>query len=519
VGLLVCTLVALLLGGAPHGQRSLDTTIQDDAVLLHGSDASVRQATRQIAALGASYVRVTAGWSTLAPQTKSRRMPPSPFDPGDPLSYGFHELDRAVLYASQAGLKVMIDVAFWAPRWAVTRASPDGHHRYMPDPALFGAFARAVARRYSGAYRYPADPRRRLPAVRLFTIWNEPNQAQFLEPQWRRTSTGWIAESPHIYRRLYEAAYDAIKAVDARDLVLIGGTAASGSSTPGRGDLAPMEFVRSLACVDRSLAPLRIPECRDYSPLRADGYAHHPYSLRTTPAAHASNPDQIPLADTPRLERLLHTLYLDRRITSDLPMYETEYGYKTNPPDRQSRWTPADQARFMGWSTYLAWRDPNTRMFAQFLLRDSLPGRGYRSGLYYADGSAKPAAQAFRLPFWVQRVATIGPPLVLVFGQVRPAGGARALVQVSRLDPGANAWAPVPTLERSCEQHAAFLTDSGGFLLTGAMFHPGSAYRLGWRRSDGTWEYSVPISPDQSAPLGGDGTETQPGSVLRGLAR
>jgi hypothetical protein len=173
----------------------------------------------------------------------------------------------------------------------------------------------------------------------------------------------------------------------------------------------------------------------------------------------------------------------------------------------------------MGWSTYLAWGDPNTRMFAQFLLRDSLPGRGYRSGLYYADGSAKPAAQAFRLPFWVQRVATIGPPLVLVFGQVRPAGGARALVQVSRLDPGANAWAPVPTLERSCEQHAAFLTDSGGFLLTGAMFHPGSAYRLGWRRSDGTWEYSVPISPDQSAPLGGDGTETQPGSVLRGLAR
>jgi hypothetical protein len=504
-------LVALLLGGAPHRHRTLDTTIQDDAVLLHGSDASVKQAIGQMAALGATYVRLTAGWSTLAPQTRSARMPRPPFDPASAFSYGFHELDRAVLYASQAGLKVMIDVAFWAPRWAVKRGSPDGHNRYMPDPALFGAFATAVARRYSGGYRYPADPRRRLPVVRLYTIWNEPNQAQFLQPQWRHTQAGWIAESPHIYRNLYQAAYGAIKRVDARDQVLIGGTAPNGSATPGRGDVTPMQFVRGLACVDRRLRPLTIPECQGYAPLQADGFAHHPYSLKTTPATSSTNADMVPLADVEALERLLHRLFVRGRVGADLPLYETEYGYATNPPDPAALWRPEDQARFIGWSTYMAWRDAGTRMFAQFLLRDSLPGRGYRTGLYYADGRPKPAVEAFRLPFWAQRVGGPGAPLVLLFGQVRAARPAQQLVEVSRLSADGRAWLPVHTLKPSCASTATFLTDDAGFFLTAALFQPGSTYRLGWRRPNGTWEYGFPIAADQTPPL--VGAELQPSSI------
>ena len=39
---------------------------------------------------------------------------------------------------------VQIDLAFWAPRWAVKRASRNpARQRWWPDPAAFGAFAYA----------------------------------------------------------------------------------------------------------------------------------------------------------------------------------------------------------------------------------------------------------------------------------------------------------------------------------------------------------------------------------------
>jgi hypothetical protein len=442
-------------------------------------------------------------------------MPGGPFDPTDPSTYpaaGFRDLDRAVRDASQAKLKVMIDVAFWAPRWAVRKGSPDGRYRYAPDPRRFGQFAEAVARRYSGRFPDPASPRRRLPAVRLYTTWNEPNQTQFLQPQWRHADRGWIAESPHLYRALHNAAHDAIKRVDPGNQVLIGGTAAVGSDVPGRGGVPPMTFVRSLACVDPHLRPLTIPDCRGFTPLKADGYAHHPYSLDTMPGVHASNPDEVPLADTDRLEQLLHKLYEGGRITTDLPVYDTEYGYESNPPDPFSRFSPEDQARFIGWSTFMAWSDPDTRMFAQFLLRDSSPGvdggqpgtqrywRSYETGLYYSDGRPKPAVEAFRLPFWAQRMATGGPPVVLLFGKVRPAPG-RQLVRVDRLEPSSGTWHAVQTFNHDCSTSGEFLTDDAGYFLTFVPFEGNTTYRLAWWRSDGRWEYGVPIPVDDAEPV------------------
>ena len=135
----------------------------------------------------------------------------------------------SVPQAAPAGLRVPVDLAFWAPRWAVAQPGPDPtRERYAPDPRAFAAFAEAVARRYSGRFPDPAPRGRRLPAVRLWTTWNEPNNPDFLLPQWQRDGAGWRPASPHVYRRMHEAAYDAIKRVDARDLVLVGGTAANG---------------------------------------------------------------------------------------------------------------------------------------------------------------------------------------------------------------------------------------------------------------------------------------------------
>ena len=93
----------------------------------------------------------------------------------------------------------------------------------------------------------------------------------------------------------------------------------------------------------------------------------------------------------------------------------------------------------MGWSTYLAWSDPSTRMFAQFLLRDIDPResgrrkntrayyRDWQTGLFTHSGDAKPAVDAFKLPFWAQTNGTGPTTHTLLFGQVRPGRGRQSV--------------------------------------------------------------------------------------------
>ena len=85
--LLACSLAVLALGGNQGGARHLETTLQDDAVMLHSAPAIVREAARRIAWLGADRVRITAGWSALAPGRTARTRPGPPFDPADSRTY------------------------------------------------------------------------------------------------------------------------------------------------------------------------------------------------------------------------------------------------------------------------------------------------------------------------------------------------------------------------------------------------------------------------------------------------
>ena len=167
--------------------------------MLHSAPALVREAARRIAWLGADRVRITAGWSALAPARTARTRPGPPFDPSDSRTYPrepWIRLDRAVKAAKSAGLDVMLDVAFWAPRWAVKRAvKPADRQTWAPDAAQFGHFAAAVARRYDGSFPDPERPGDALPDVRMYTTWNEPNSTTFLRPQWIRRRGRWQAES------------------------------------------------------------------------------------------------------------------------------------------------------------------------------------------------------------------------------------------------------------------------------------------------------------------------------------
>lgn len=506
-----CALAALVLGGGPAGRHE-PVVVQDDGQLLYAGPAAADRAVRRLADLGADGVRLTANWSAIAPAPGSPARPGPPFSPRDPRTYprdGLARLDHAVAAATVAGLRVQVDVAFWAPRWAVARAGPrPDRERYAPDSAAFGDFTAALARRYSGRFPDPARPGRRLPAVRLWTAWNEPNNPDFLEPQWTPGRHGYRPASPHVYRRLHEAAYAALKRADPRNRVLLGGTAPNGRDSGPGGGVRPLRFLRELACVDADLRPLRVPECAGFAPLRADGYAQHPYSLRTAPGAHDPHADDVRLADLGRLRGLLDALAARGRIARRLPIDVTEYGYESDPPDPYAPFDAITQARFLARASFLAWATPGVASFAQFLLRDVPPGGAggrpgsrrwwsdFQTGLEDPAGRSKPAERAFRLPFWAQ-AATLagGHRAVVLFGAVRGHDGAEAVRVQRRAGPGAP-WRTVATGGSTCDQgRAEFLTGDGGSFLRAAAARPGE-YRLLWLRRDG------PPLPSVTIPVG-----------------
>lgn len=504
---LTCTLAMLVsaaLGGGPEA-RALPVTFQDDALMLHRTPAQVQATARRMASLGADRVRITAGWSALAPRPHSRRAPKfeaqsSDAYPREP----WLRLDRAIKAANAAGLEVQLDVAFFAPRWAVTKGMEPRNRerqRWNPSPSRFGDFAEAVARRYNGRHADPARRGARLPAVRLWTTWNEPNHGGFLLPQWKRSDGRWVPHSPHHYRRLHESGYAALKAVNPQNRVLIGGLSSEGLDTPGpRNGLPPLQFLRELACVDRRGRSLRRPECRDFRPLRADGLAHHPYSLYDSPDVPSRDPDEAAIADLDRLSTLLDALHHRGRTATRLPIYVTEYGYETNPPDKRRGVSLEDQARFMGQSTFLAWQRPDVRMFAQFLLNDVVhASESWQTGLYFYDGRPKPAAQAFRTPFWAETRSFAGQDVVLLFGQVRPREG-RKRVSVEMQGPD-GVWRPINSLETRASSDGAcgkqtedFLTDTEGFYLRIAAYQGPASYRMRWIKNDGKSEYGTPVT-------------------------
>jgi hypothetical protein len=463
------------------------TILDDDALMLY-SDARTAEATaRELRSLGVDWLRVNAAWSNIAPASQSARRPP--FDARDPGAYpagAWAPLDRAVRTAARNGLRVLIDIGFWAPRWAVGRAvEPVARQRWDISRVEFARFAEAVARRYSGRYRG-------LPAAVGFTIWNEPNNGDFLLPQWRRQGDRWVVDSARSYRELMNAAYPAIKRIAPRSLVLVGATFQAGTDRPGSAasPVAPLRFLRELACVSKDLRPVHDGGCRGFRPLLGDGWSHHPYSPGVTPDHADPDPDHVDIAGLGRLTGMLDHLYLERRTVSRMPVYVTEFGYETNPPDPTARVDPAAQARFLPEAERLAYGNPDVRSFAQFLLRDGAvrPGRttGQRwsdvqSGLMYADATPKPALTSFRYAFVVHR---IGARSIAWWAHVRPGTGQRTVGISARAPHGA--WRALPGPDR------LFRTDPQGYVTGRAHADPTATFRLEVRVG-GMWRAGAPV--------------------------
>jgi hypothetical protein len=459
----IAALVSVALAPAAHAAPGAELSMMDDQALLGTSQAQVDATLAQMKAFGADRVRVSAFWSDIAPLPDALAKPAG-FDasnPADP-AYRWDALDRVVQSAAARGLRVLISLSTPVPYWASAKPSLK-NPVWAPKPAEFAQFARAVAARYASA-------------VDQFALLNEPNQGAWLQPQSLRGQP----VSPHLYRGLVQAAYPAVKAAAPTATVLIGELAPSGRNDPGvTRPIRPLLFLRQMGCRSARFQALRTGRCRGFKPVPADAIGHHPYAIFQSPFQRSRYPDDAAIGDWRRLEQTLDRLVARGAIrpsgSKRLPIYYTEFGYQTDPPDPYAGIPLARQSRWLQDAAYVAWRTPRVRALNQFRVTDGRIGgkgplafREFQSGLYFADGKPKPAARTFANPIVVRPAGR----RLLVWGQARPGG--RHSVTIERRAPGAKTFTAI----------AAVATDSGGYFQRRVARRAG-AYRFRWSDADG----------------------------------
>jgi hypothetical protein len=322
----------------------------------------------------------------------------------------------------------------------------------------------AVGTRYSGSYAG-------LPRVSRWAIWNEPNVAIWLTPQYVSRGGRLIPVSASRYRELVRAAVRALRATGhGGDQIMAGETGPIGQSggSLARRPVATAEFLRTLFCVSPSGGPLRSAAvgCTGrYEPLGLTAISHHPYiqggsRAPRTPARF----DEITISSPGRLKAIMAAAARVGRIRRGLPIYYTEYGFQTDPPDRLLGVPLALQAQYLAESLYMTFRDPAVRGLTQYLLRDDPGLAGFQTGLRFNDGRAKPSLRDFPFSVFAFRQGAF----VTVFAQLRAApDGAIVPVQVQRRAPAA----------RQFETFRTVTTNPKGFLLV-RLRSPRSVWRL-----------------------------------------
>jgi hypothetical protein len=255
---------------------------------------------------------------------------------------------------------------------------------FKPDPAKLAAFAKAAARRYSGRFDT-------LPHVSYWQLWNEPNLAVQLRPQF----VGSTLYSPAWYRRMLNAFAAAVHGVDPANVVIAGGTApftTRAGKRPSWGP-GPLLFLRKVLCLSNELNPT----CSQKA--HFDIWAHHPYTSGG-PDHHANIVDDVSVADLPRMKAVLDAGVRTGQIVSHrkLRFWVTEFSWDTNPPDPNAM-PLALQTRWVSEALYKM-RQAGVTLVTWFSLDDQpRAGSPYQSGLYFHNGKAKPTLRAFRFPF------------------------------------------------------------------------------------------------------------------------
>lgn len=371
VTLLVLLFVTTGVQGA-SASPGIQVGIADDAQILYGNPDKVFLILQQA---GTDVVRINLWWGGTAGVAKRR--PASPTDPADP-AYDWAIFDRAAIFAKRFGMKVMFSV-IGTPGWANANR---GWNAAPTDVETLRAFAQAASRRYNGRFESSLG---KLPAVKLWMVWNEPNNPVFLKPQFRREGDGWVIQSARDYAAMCNATVAGIRAGQGGTKVACGATAPRGNNNPNssRPSVSPIPF----------LTGMRAAGARGF-----DAYAHHPYygkaqetpSTPPPPGARGNAPTAVTLGNLSVLEKALDQTYGKR-----MRIWVTEYGYQTNPPDKRIGVSWGQQAVYLTEAYSMLRANPRIDLFIWFLLRDEERLEGWQSGLYTVGWKRKDARESF----------------------------------------------------------------------------------------------------------------------------
>lgn len=378
--------------GGPNGTSTL-AGVQDDKAIQLNPEARFRA----IAEAGGRIARIDLRWDYVA---KGR--PADGTNPDDP-AYDWSVYDEAVKASRKYKVQVLFTV-WGTPAWAVdTSRYSEGDRSYgdytFPPKQMsdFEDFATAAGKRYIKL------------GVRRWEGWNEPNVPMFLQPQFRKVGSRYVAQSPGIYSDLQKAFYKGIKRANKSAIVAGVVTSPSGDGPKAKKPVrvTPQNFVKALNA--KNLRP----------PM--DRVAHHPYPLRKR--TDKPTPPNRSYADIYNLDDF--TRAVDGTYLKNKRLWLTEYGFATSKtPEYPQVVSVAEQANSINDAYARFERNPRVEMAVYYLLQDH---KGWRSGIVSMAGKRKASYHAHALPLWNRRV---GDYRYLV-GQVRPAvGKTKVTIQV-----------------------------------------------------------------------------------------
>jgi Glycosyl hydrolases family 39 len=366
VALAVVVLAASMLLTACGGDSAKPAPIPGPAVAVQSDHLALTWEPPEprmdmLAEAGVKVTRFDILWRFYA---ESR--PANGADPADP-AYNFDHLDTVMKGLQKRGITPIVSV-YSAPNWATGGVTDTDvikdWNSLMPDPEAYGDFMEAVSRRYNG--RFVADDGSKLPRVRHWEVWNEPNLSIFFSPQ---LDDEGDKVSPAAYARLVRAAYPAIKRGGGDDTVVIAGVSGPTASTKPRA-ISAWDWLTALRDLDIPL----------------DAYSMHIYPAAAPTVETEVRPSWSTLDD------FLAALDAWR---PGVDLYITEAGYTTAPSTFRSSYVTEDEQ-----ATYLRQifslpqvMDPRVRAIVWFNLQDN---PGWPAGLMREDGSLKPSHAVFQ---------------------------------------------------------------------------------------------------------------------------
>ena len=252
--------------------------------------------------LGVKIYEMDVQWQQVAPTR-----PKHPANPNDPAYDWPAAVSQAIAMARPYHIKVLLQVRD-APAWA------NGGHAnpaWAPtNPQDYANFVAAAAKKYR--------------SVKYWMIWGEPTRAGNFFPITKALPgeqlSGRQKAAPHLYARILDAAYGALKQVRQSNVVI-------GGSTYTTGVLDPLQWISNL----------KLPNGQ---PPRMDMYAHNPFTYEQPSFSAATSPfDEVQFND-------LHELagWVDRYLHPGLPLFLSEFTIPTAQDQEFNFWVEPNVA-------------------------------------------------------------------------------------------------------------------------------------------------------------------------------